>query len=252
MPTPTEFFMDGFHDQLKLFHESEDTSALAEKIATELAEHGLGFTFGKEAGTGHDSSTYIYGGFIDHLVESMDEGDEAREVVEKVAFEIIANGLEQEGREDLVKQAEETAEKVAEHPNREQILALFAEKMAAVQKEAIKEEAGEVLDMVGKERAMSGGAGALLGAGLGSVPGKKVTKITPRKGILGALRKPITQTKRVRNPKLMALLGLLGLGGGLAAPEIGKAVKGTAGAAGAKPGGSYPKKQLTFLPEKVK
>jgi hypothetical protein len=213
----------GFFDQLEHMQGAEDRPESIDKTAASLEEHGLGVSF-PEVEAGGPALDYVHGGFWDQLSEAT-QHDDVRDNAEKLAVELLTEGLQAAGRHDVIEDAEKVAAFIEDKSadSRTEILQRLGEKLALTMEDA-KETGSKALEFAGTTpgRVAGGGvAGGLAGGLLGSK--LKTTKAVQVPRFLGLGKK--TVMAKTKNPKLMALMSLLGAGTGAAA-----------GLASAKPG----------------
>lgn len=214
----SEIVTTGFLDQLSEFQADEERPESIDKTASSLEEHGLGTDF-PSVEAGGAAINYVYEGFWSQMGEAMDH-DDVRDSAEKVAFELIAESVAQcEGGEEILEDVEKVAAYIGDkdEENRIEILNKLAEKVAAAQgaglEPSMKDKALELATSPTGRLAGGAGVGALGGAVLGSKLKSTQQVKVPRFMGLGS---KMVKTK-ARNPKLMALMSLLGAGAGAAA-----------------------------------
>jgi len=214
MNIEAEIIGQGFADALAQAAQIEELAPYAEKVANFTAEHGLGFE-PVELKEGLSVEEYIEQGFLDELGNCLEAGGEVQDLCEKVAYEMLVDVLTAGGHEDIVKTAEEIAERYGEKENFEMIAKVASEKLA---KDIVFDE-GEVplarykdpaalypsrekfLRVIRRERGAESVAGqakhkerasskTLAGVGAGTGAGVKGVE---RKGLAGLYREGITR-----------------------------------------------------------
>ena len=217
----------GFFDQLEALQSADDHPETIDKTASSIEEEGLGVTFPKIA-EGGPALDYVYSGFWDQISEAF-EHEDTRDNAEKIAAELMIESLVAAGYDEFVENVEKVASYIEDKgdDDKKAILDRLAQKLAQGEP-TTADKALSALGSTPGRTAAGGAAGGLGGLLLGSK--LKTTKPMQVPRFMGLGKKTIMG--KARNPKLMALMSLLGgglgAGAGLASakPELLQKAKG--------------------------